>query len=354
MLKLLNGPQTLGRGPAFWVCAGLLLAAALAYPAFADPYDIGNFAYFFIWIFMALGLCVMWGLCGMLSFGQTFFFGLGGYGYGVLAIILGNGPVATLAGLLGAVALASLAAAVLGYFMIYGRINGVFFGIVTLSFTLALAFFLGQTAGPEWAIGKARLNGFNGMQGMSPLAIPWFGGPITLEETALYYALVAGLVVAYLLLRVLANSRFGNVLVAIREDPQRAELLGYDVRRYQLGAFVLGSALAGLSGVLYTSWGQFITPSSIGLPAAAMPIVWVAFSGRTDLTATLVGTFILLFGFQTLTVYSQEAALVVMGALLAATVLLMPRGFVLGVGEWLARRRLPRRSRALAPENAPL
>ena len=79
----------------------------------------------------------------------------------------------------------------------------------------------------------------------------------------------------------------------------------------QLGAFVLGSALAGLSGVLYTSWGQFITPSSIGLPAAAMPIVWVAFSGRTDLTATLVGTFILLFGFQTLTVYSQEAALVV-------------------------------------------
>ena len=352
MLKLLNGPQTMGRSRVFWACAALVLAAALIYPAFADPYNVGNFGYFFIWIFMALGLCVMWGLCGMLSFGQTFFFGIGGYAYGVLAIDLGNGPAATLAGLFGAVALASLAAAVLGYFMIYGRISGVFFGIVTLSFTLALAFFLGQTAGPEWAIGKARLNGFNGMQGMSPLSIPWFDGPIDLEGTAFYYVLVTGLTATYLLLRVLANSRFGNVLVAVREDPQRAELLGYDVRRYQLTAFVLGSALAGLSGVLYTSWGQFITPSSIGLPAAAMPIIWVAFSGRTDLTATLVGTFILLFGFQTLTIYSQEATLIVMGTLLAATVLFVPKGFVVGLGELLSLRRGRPPARPLSPEDA--
>lgn len=337
MLKLLNGPQTMGRGRVFWICAALVLLAALIYPIFADPYDVGNFGYFFIWIFMALGLCLMWGLCGMLSFGQTFFFGLAGYGYGVLATDLGNTPWATMAGLVGAVALSAVAAAVLGYFLVYGRINGVFFGIVTLSVTLALAFFLGQTAGPEWAIGQARLNGFNGMQGMSPLNIPFFGGAIDLEETPLYYVLVVGLVVAYMLLRMLANSRFGNVLVAIREDPQRAELLGYDVRRYQLLVFVLGSALAGLSGVLYTSWGQFITPSSIGLPAAAMPIIWVAFSGRSDLTATLVGTFLLLFGFQTLTVYSQESALILMGGLLVATVLFVPKGFVVGLGDLLGR-----------------
>lgn len=346
MFKLLNGPQTMGRGRTFWISAALVLLAALIYPIFADPYDVGNFGYFFIWIFMALGLCLMWGLCGMLSFGQTFFFGLAGYGYGVLATDLGNTPWATMVGLVGAVTLSAIAAALLGYFLIYGRISGVFFGIVTLSVTLALAFFLGQTAGPEWAIGQARLNGFNGMQGMSPLNVPFFGGPIDLEQTALYYVLVVGLVIAYLLLRIVANSRFGNVLVAIREDPQRAELLGYDVRRYQLLVFMLGSALAGLSGVLYTSWGQFITPSSIGLPAAAMPIIWVAFSGRSDLTATLVGTFLLLFGFQTITIYSQESALIVMGALLVATVLFVPKGFVAGIGDLLVRllarqRRVP-------------
>ncbi|WP_428492485.1 ABC transporter permease subunit [Rhodopila sp.] len=354
MLKLLEGPQTIGRGPGFWGAATVVLLAALVYPLFADPYDVGNFAYFFVWIFMALGLCLMWGLCGMLSFGQTFFFGLAGYVYGVIATDLGNGPFGTLTGLVGALALAALAAALLGYFMIWGRIGGVFFGIVTLSVTLALAYFLGQTAGPEWAIGKARLNGFNGMQGMDPLTIPWFGGPVTLEESLLYYVLIVALIVTYLLLRMLANSRFGNVLVAIREDAQRAELLGYDVRRYQLGVFVLGSTLAGLSGVLYTSWGQFITPSSIGLPAAAMPIIWVAFSGRTDLTATLVGTFLLLFGFQTLTIYSQETALVLMGALLIATVMFVPRGFVVGLGDLLARLPLLRgsKTRRVPPREA--
>ena len=212
-----------------------------------------------------------------------------------------------------------------------------FFGIVTLSTTLALAAFVGQTAGPEWTIGAARLNGFNGMQGMSPLRVPWFGKILDLEEGALYYFLLVLLVATYLGLRLLVNSKFGNVLVAIREDPDRAELLGYDVRRYQLAAFIIGSMLAGLSGALYTAWGQFITPSSIGLPAAAMPIVWVAFSGRSDLTATFVGTFVLLFAFQTITIYSEQSALVLMGLLLVATVLFAPRGLMVGLGRAMIR-----------------
>jgi branched-chain amino acid transport system permease protein len=145
------------------------------------------------------------------------------------------------------------------------------------------------------------------------------------------------LLVVYLGLRILLNSGFGNVIVAIREDPQRAELLGYDVREYQLATFVIGSILAGLSGVLYTSWGQFITPASIGLPAAAMPIIWVAFSGRSDITATLVGTFLVLWVFQILTVYSQQAALLLMGTMLLCTVMLAPQGFVIGVVQSVKR-----------------
>lgn len=331
MFKLLNGAQTLGRGRVFWLCFLAVLAAALVYPLFADSYDVGNFSYFLIWIFMALGLCLLWGYGGMLSFGQTFFFGVSGYAYGVLAINMGGGSTTILALVL-SIGVAMIAAAVLGYFMIWGGINGIFFGIVTLSATLVLAFFLGQTAGPEWRIGSARLNGFNGMKGMDPLTI----GDLYLEGSALYYVMVALIVLVYLGLRILLNSRIGNVIVAIRENPQRAEMLGYDVRKYQLLTFSIGSGLAGLSGALYTSWGQFITPSSIGLPAAAMPIVWVAFSGRGDLTATLVGSFLILFGFQTITVYSQQAALILMGALLLATVMVAPQGFVLGIGRLVA------------------
>ena len=344
MFKLLDGSQTLGRGWTFWSCFLAVLAAALVYPVFADSYDVGNFSYFLIWIFMALGLCLMWGYGGMLSFGQTLFFGIAGYAYGVLAINMGGGS-ATIAALVLSIVIAMIAAGILGYFMIWGGINGIFFGIVTLSATLVLAFFLGQTAGPEWHIGPARLNGYNGMKGMDPLAI----GDYYIEGSALYYVMVALIVIVYLALRMLVNSRIGNVIVATRENPQRAEMLGYDVRKYQLLTFVIGSGLAGLSGALYTSWGQFITPSSIGLPAAAMPIVWVAFSGRSDLTATLVGSFLLLFGFQTITVYSQQAALVLMGALLLATVMLAPQGFVLGVGKLVADRWRARGRRSESP-----
>ena len=341
MLKNLNGPQTLGNGQGFWSAFAIVCLVAVAYPFFADPYDVGNFAYFLLWIFMAMGLCVMWGYMGMMSFGQTFFFGIGGYGYGVLAILLGEQYGLTILALVLAIGLAGLAAVIVGYFMIYGRVTGVFFGIMTLSMTLALAYFLGQTAGPEWAIGKARLNGFNGMQGMPPIVIPWFGGSIELLDTTLYYALLGLLLVVYLGLRILLNSPFGYVLVAIREDPERAELLGYDIRKYQIAAFVIGSALAALSGGLYTAWGQFITPTSVGLPAAAMPIVWVAFSGRSDITATTVGTFLLLVAFQWITIYSQQWALILMGALLLGTVLFVPDGFMLGIvkaGRWLAGR----------------
>ena len=336
-LQALNGPQTIGNGRAFWASFSIILLLILIYPIWADPYDVGNSAYFGIWIFMGLGLSLMWGHAGIMSFGQTAFFGLAGYGYGVIAINIGATGGLTIVALFGAIALAALAAAVLGYFMIYGRVGGVYFGIVTFATTLALAAFLHQTAGPEWVIGKARLNGFNGMGGMAPLAFPWGDGTIYLEDTVLYYFVVILLLVVYLFLRFLVNGRFGNVLVAIREDPLRAELLGYDIRKYQLAVFVLGSALAGLSGVLYTAWGQFITPASMGLPAAAMPIIWVAFSGRTDITATLVGTFTLLFAFQTITIYSQQYALILMGTVLLATVLFMPTGLMVEIGRLIRR-----------------
>ena len=156
--------------------------------------------------------------------------------------------------------------------------------------------------------------------------------------------LLALLVAVYLGLRMLLNSSFGNVLVAIRENPRRTEMLGYDVRLYQLGGFVIGAMLAGLSGVLYTSWGQYITPSSMGLTSASMPIIWVAVGGRGDITATLVGTLAVLGGFQALTAQGSQFALVAMGLLLVATVLIAPRGLVLGAAAaaarlWGARRR---------------
>ncbi|PPQ21237.1 ABC transporter permease [Bradyrhizobium sp. AC87j1] len=338
LFRRLEGPQTVGRGPAFWGLFAVVLAVALVYPLVSDGYTVGNTVYFFVWVFIALSLCLIWGYGGSLSFGQTAFFGIAGYGYGILTINFGSAYGFTLVALVVAVAIAALFAILLGYFMFFGRIAGVFLGIVTLAVTLMLERFMAQTAGPEWRIGSARLNGFNGMSAMPPLTIPWPGEPIVLfADVGLYYFVLGLLIFVYLGLRMLMNSSFGNVIVAIRENPERAEMLGYDVRKYQLITFVIGAALAGLSGVLYTVWGQYITPSSMGMTAAALPLIWVAVGGRSDLTSTVIGTLMVLAAFQALTIYGSQYALVFMGVLLVLTVLIAPNGLVLGAMNWLGR-----------------
>ena len=98
-----------------------------------------------------------------------------------------------------------------------------------------------------------------------------------------------------------------------------------------------GAALAGLSGVLYTVWGQYITPSSMGMTAAALPLIWVAVGGRSDLTSTLIGTLVVLASFQALTIYGSQYALVFMGVLLVLTVLIAPNGLVLAVMNLISR-----------------
>ncbi len=326
----LNGPQTKGTGRPFWIGFAILLAVAYAFPFFSDDYTVGNVAYFFTWQFMTIGLCLIWGYGGSLSFGQTAFFGISGYTYGILTINFGSAYGLTLLAVMVALLLSALVGALLGYFMFFGRVSGVFLGIVTLSVSLVLERFMAQTAGPQWHIGEARLNGYNGMSGVLPITLPWFGEDIALMPGTGFYLFVLTLLLAvYIVFRIVINSRFGNVLVAIRENPGRAEMLGYDVRKYQLAAFVIGGALAGLSGVLYTSWGQYITPSSMSLTAAALPVIWVAMGGRSDISATIVGTFVFLIIFQTLTIYGSQYALVIMGALLLLNVLTTPEGLIL-------------------------
>ncbi len=115
-LRRLEGPQTVGRGPAFWITFAIVFAIACAYPLFSDGYTVGNTVYFFVWVFIALSLCVIWGYGGSLSFGQTAFFGIAGYSYGILTLNFGSAYGFTLAALVLAVVIAALFALLLGYF----------------------------------------------------------------------------------------------------------------------------------------------------------------------------------------------------------------------------------------------
>jgi branched-chain amino acid transport system permease protein len=329
--------QPASSGPAPRALRYLPWIVALCLPLVVDANTSGNLAYCLLWAFSAVGLAAMWGYGGILSFGQTAFFGLAGYSYGIFTLNFGDTWFDSWLGLGAGIVVSVVVAALIGYMIFFGRIKGVFIGIVTLSVTLVLETFMAQTAGPQWAIGEARLNGYNGMGGMPPLTIPWPGGPLTLENTSFYYLVLILLIAVYAFMRKLLDGPFGLTLIAIRENPQRAEMLGVDIRLHQLLVFVLGGTLGGVSGALYTIWGSYITPSTMGLTAAAMPVIWVATSGRKSIGGAIVGTALLVWLSQNLAVYGSQYALILMGAILLVVVLAAPEGLLPFVARQLRR-----------------
>ncbi len=341
---LLNGPEDIGRSVWFWTPASLVLAVLFLLPFWASEFQSSNIAYYLLNIPMALGLSLLWGYCGILSFGQVAYFGIAGYAYGVIAGNLTGNDWGPLVGSVGGLALCAIGGAIFGYFVFYARVQSWIVPILTLVFTLLLETFLGQTAGYQWRIGQVQLGGYNGMTGIPSFQL---GSQIFTGYPFYYFALVLTLV-CYLICRMLVNARYGKVLLAIREDVIRTELLGYDIRGRQLGVFVIAAVLSGVSGLLYVQWGNYITPSQVGLFQASLPVIWVAVGGREKLLAVAISTFALNWLNYTLSQAGNEYAPVIMGALLLAVMLFFPSGIVVTLAS--ARRR-PERSRAAISAN---
>ena len=247
---------------------------------------------YMIMAILALSLALIWGYGGILCFGQSAFFGLGAYTYAIAVFNIGESTIP----LLLAIILPATFAALLGYFMFYGRISDVYLGVITLTVTLILFNSVNSTAGPEFRIGSARLGGFNGIPGIPPLNFPGNkASPIDLE--GMFYLATISLLLTYFGLRLLLASRFGRIIVGIRENERRAELLGYDPRAYKLATFTIGGALAGFAGCLFANWGNFVSPTIFGLAQSAQIIIWVIVGGR----GTLIGPIVGCIGIQWLT-----------------------------------------------------
>ena len=297
-------------------------------PLFIDSYYLDNISYFMCWTFISLGLAVIWGMGGILSFGQTAFFGLAGYGFSVISInFLGVAGVSLWSVIL-ALILTGVFGLIVGYFLFYGGIYDVFIGIVTLAITLVFETFMQQTAGPEYAIGPARLNGFNGMQGMPTIGFKDIPFGLVEGVTQYYFILILALIVLVFLYK-FKNSKIGLVFLASKEDRERVSSLGHNVQRVQLIAFVIASILAGISGILYTNWGGYITPDSMGLVSAALPVVYVAASGKKDFFAVFIGCIFFVWLSQTLAINGKQFAIIVMGLILVISTRFFPDGIIL-------------------------
>jgi branched-chain amino acid transport system permease protein len=338
------------------------LAFMFLTPRFAELDTVLDLTVYMIMAILALSLALIWGYGGILCFGQSAFFGLGAYTYAIAMFNIGDSTLPVLL----AIILPAGFAALLGYFMFYGRISDVYLGVITLTVTLILFNSVNSTAGPEFHIGAARLGGFNGIPGIPPLNLP-FNKSAVIDLEGMFYFATGALLLTYFGLRLLLASQFGRIIVGIRENERRAELLGYDPRAYKLATFTIGGALAGFAGCLFANWGNFVSPTIFGLAQSAQIIIWVIVGGR----GTLIGPVIGCIGIQWLSAAlgaNQPSggsdlsskifanAPLILGIILIAFVLLVPKGLVPTAADiaafFLRRRSRQDEQRGFEPQQA--
>ena len=326
-LQLFLGERDLGKQKSSLIFFLSYLVSLSIVPMVMGDYEAMNFAYFLLNVPLGLSVTLVWGYCGILSFGQIAFFGVAGYAYGIIAGNLTQLPAYEFIGIGGGILSSMLLASILAYFLFFARVENWIIPVLTLVFTLLLETFLAQTAGYQWKIGNVLLGGYNGMTGIPSMRLPWIDDP--LYGYSFYYYVLTFVALVFVALRIFINSKYGSIIVAIREDSLRTEVLGYDIRKWQFFVFVLAAALASVSGILYVQWGNYITPSQLGLVAAAQPVIWAAIGGRSSLLAVSLSTIGMTWFSFTLSTQGNQLSLIFIGAAAVASIMLFRDGIVL-------------------------
>ncbi|MEO5980850.1 MAG: branched-chain amino acid ABC transporter permease [Pedococcus sp.] len=231
-----------------------------------------------IYAIAAIGCNLLLGFTGLLSVGQSVYFGLGGYVAALGAIHL---HLQMLTGL----ALAALAgvamAAVIGFLAI--RRIGIYFVMITFAFAETVSFL--AYAFKDWTGGE------NGLQGLPLASLGGFGSSFFIAGTDARFFLVAAVifVVLFVLLQRFVDSPVGSVLVAIRENEQRAEAIGYNVRTYKLIAFMVSGAVTSIAGCLYAFYVGSASISAVSVDTAIMIVIITVLGGIRSLYGSFLG-----------------------------------------------------------------
>ena len=291
-----------------------------------------------------LGLNILVGQTGLVSFGHGAFFGLGAYAAAISQRALFPGGIVAPA--LFALAVVALAALLLGLLIL--RRRGVYFSLLTLALS-ALTF----TVAYRWTALTGGESGFGGVQR------PALAG-FDLERPGLWYAVVAvlGFAVLYALSR-LRRSPVGTVLEAIRENEQRARFLGYPTNRYKLLAFAVSASVTGLAGVLSVFTHRFASAEPLGIAFSGELLAMVVIGGMRSLAGPAIGALFFILFRELLSIWTGNW-LFWFGLLFVGFILFSPDGLV-GIGRRLTRMVRPEATedaamagrRAGAPENLP-
>ncbi|MGZ5804210.1 MAG: urea ABC transporter permease subunit UrtC [Xanthobacteraceae bacterium] len=340
----------------------LLAAVAVAVPALhllvppesrwhVPLYLVALWGKYICYALLALSIDLIWGYCGILSLGHGAFFALGGYAMGMYLMrqigtrgVYGNPILPDFMVFLNykelpwfwygfdmfwfaaamVILVPGLLALVFGWFAFRSRVTGVYLSIITQAMTFALL------------LGFFRNNfGFGGNNGLTDFKdILGFNVQAAGTRVALFALSCVALAIGFIICRAVIASKFGKVLVAIRDAESRTRFLGYRVESYKLFVFVLSACMAGVAGALYVPQVGIINPSEFAPGNSIEAVIWVAVGGRGTLLGAIIGAIVVNYGKTYFTSgWLAPYWLFLLGALFVAVTLLLPRGIV---GTWRA------------------
>lgn len=349
-----------------WAVFLILLAAALVPLAnllipedsvFHVPgYLVPLLGKYLCYALLALALDLVWGYCGILSLGHGAFFALGGYAMGMYLMrqIGDRGVYANpllpdfmvflnwselpwywygfnhfaFAALM-VVLVPGLLAFVFGWFAFRSRVTGVYLSIITqaMTYALLLAFFRNEM-------------GFGGNNGLTDFKeILGFNVQAGGTRAALFAATAIALALALVLSSAIVRSKYGKVLVGVRDAESRTRFLGYRVENMKLFIFTVSAMMAGVAGALYVPQVGIINPGEFAPANSIEVVIWTAVGGRGTLIGPIIGAILVNFGKSIFTAAFPEFWLFALGALFVATTLFLPKGVVGTVQQFLTRRK---------------
>ena len=322
-----------------------------------STYLVALFGKYLCYALLALSIDLIWGYAGILSLGHGAFFALGGYAMGMYLMrqigtrgVYGDPILPDFMVFLNWKALPvywygfqhfayaalmillvpGLLAFVFGWFAFRSRVTGVYLSIITqaMTYALLLGFFRNDF-------------GFGGNNGLTDFKdIIGFNVQTETTRNALLVITCVALALAFLICRAIVTSKFGKVLIAVRDAESRTRFLGYRVENYKLFVFTLSACMAGVAGALYVPQVGIINPSEFAPGNSIEAVIWVAVGGRGTLTGAVLGAILINYAKTYFT--SGVLApywLFMLGALFIGVTLLLPRGVIGTLQHWTALRR---------------
>ena len=322
-----------------WVPLALVALLLVLAPSFLSDFRISLLGKFLAFAILALSLDLVWGYAGMLSLGHGVFFGLGGYAFAMYLKLEASGgklpdfmfwsgltdlpffwapfQYAWVAIGMTFILPAALAGA-LGYLVFRSRITGVYFALITQALALIVSIlFIGQ---------QPYTGGTNGLTDLKTV----FGHSLYTPDTKLilYYVTLGFLIGAFLLCYWITSSRFGRLLVAVRDDENRVRFSGYNPAILKTLVFAFSGGLAGVAGALFAPQVGIVSPTMMGIVPSIEIAVWVAVGGRGTLIGAILGAILVNYAKSSLSESFPEIWTYFLAALFIGAVLLFPRGIM--------------------------